>query len=266
MSCYVAIPSLRDVEDGGFRRLGDDWNQTTEWIHVSANGAAARVEPEKVQFSGLLIVSPYFFRDAEDKAKQHLFKGDAVRSEVCGIFLHPGITNSPGGKEVSEFFQSYETLRKLEPKTVAFTVSGDLPYQVRCLGRIWRWLSKDNDGESNIPKSDADSLDSLKPAFEALRSRGGRDVVVRVAILVQGLIDSEVSSDVKVEFGKRLSTFLERDGAWLLGNDRFKVPLAQIKSQIDGGAVSPESVKALLAAGRDYCEEPKGSQPDAQQR
>ena len=60
MSCYFAIPSVRDVEDGGFRRIGR-WNQMEQVIRFDSDGSATLAFPANIDFTGVIIVSPYFF-------------------------------------------------------------------------------------------------------------------------------------------------------------------------------------------------------------
>jgi hypothetical protein len=256
MSCFVAIPSVRDVDGGKFRRLGvGAWTQRESIIQIDHQAKPEIVAPDKVSpQSALWIVSPYFLED-ESKAKSLFLDTPAqkIRNDLTGIFFHPGITNTPGPKQIADFLELRPYLGVAGSLIVAFTISGSREFQVPSLGRVWNWLQQLPDGKQVVEEA---KLESLHADFLRLMAQGRMDPLVRMVIRAQGILETSVAEDVRTAFQAKLLDDLKYEKQWLLAAPESKLGKAvQALLQENGEAEATRGalLKDFLAAAREYC-------------
>lgn len=257
MSCFVAIPSERDVESGSFRRLGvGKWDQLSEIIQIEIGGNTTIVAVENANSEAALwIVSPHILEDEAKGAKLFLESGKkGVRVELAGIFLHPGITNTPGQEQITRFLARYLYLKPVEHSIVAFTISGSREYRVPSLGKVWNWLQQRPD--SNCCIDDA-ALEALGKDFLRLMAQGRLEPLVRMIIRAQGILEPSLADDVRTAFQTRLLDDLQYEKQWLLADPESKLAKA-VQALLDADGQPQDGLDALLkgflSEARLYCE------------
>lgn len=258
MKCFIAIPSVRDVEGGKFRRLGE-WSQREAIIQIDSHAKAEIVSHGGAnRQSALWIVSPFFLEN-ETNATSLLLdnKKQQIHSDLAGIFFHPGITNTPGAKQIARLLESHRFLKPASPSIVAFTISGIRDYQVPCLSRVWNWLQQLPDGKETIEDA---GLEALHAFFLRLMAQGRMDPLVRLAIRAQGILEGAISANVKEDFRQKLLSDLKAEKEWLLADPESKLVKA-VQSFLDSDKW-PENEQMLLTefldSARKYCEKAIG--------
>jgi hypothetical protein len=209
------------------------------------------LEPESASFSGLQILSPAFLSGNTAKAKALLLiKEKTVKVEIDGIFLHPGLTNTPGSKEVGDFLERLpKDLKAIGSKIVAFTHSGDSTHQVHCLHGVWEWLARDEDAQTSVPTFD---YESLIQDFRRLRRSGNVDLLVELSVLAQGCVDAQVAKGARSGFADKLKKQFEGNASWLKQDGVFSDSVETLLGAHGTNSLSAESVKPFLTRVRQY--------------